>query len=195
MKYLAEDMGVNFIWQQSGRQYPQSLTEAHSAILKANMNDEPIMILEDDVAWSGDSMRIEDVPDNADALYLGHSDCGNSLGGYSEFQQHSSKYFKVVSMMSSSSIIYISQRYKSEVVKGLDTHAGIALDITTSSLQQYFNVYTFNNPWFYQYNEGKLQTNLTVNEINNAKYRLWAKLLFGVVLLLIACMSIALKSL
>jgi hypothetical protein len=51
MRKLADEMKNDFILQRSGNVYPKSLNDAHCSILKQNLNDIPLLLLEDDVKF------------------------------------------------------------------------------------------------------------------------------------------------
>src|SRR4051794_14623961 len=81
---------------------------------------EPFVLLEDDIEWveaPGETMPI-DVPDHADAVHVGISDCGcrpdvNSNGPHlirwrSQVHPH---LFRVYNMLSAHAVLFLSYRY------------------------------------------------------------------------------------
>jgi len=145
--------------------YPKSLNDAHSNILRANNSNEPLLILEDDVQWSG-LLHLKDIPDDADAVYLGNSKYG--LFHWASFEAYSKSVSRVISMQGTHAILYLSSRYKQAVAEAIDSSEKV-LDVTISNLQKHFRVYTYNSPLFFQANENKKYTNLTVREILDSK--------------------------
>lgn len=170
MLHLAKDMNASFELEKSGNSYPKSLNDAHTLVLKNNMNDSPVLLLEDDVRWDG-TMSLN-VPDDADAVYLGNSKCGNSFG-WSAFERYDDTYFRVVTMQATHAILYISKRYKEAASKSIDAD-DIVLDVTLRKIQKNFRIYTRNTPVFYQADENAALTNLSVKSILDQKRSVFA---------------------
>ena len=135
--------------------YPRCLIEANIDILEQNMNDEPILILEDDVEWTGISVF---EPLNCDAIYLGLSRCGGSrtsntdLGVDSSVFQliESNSQLRVINMLSAHAIIYISRKYKQDIVEQLKNNLDVYNDIIISRIQSNFMILANKIPLFYQ---------------------------------------------
>ena len=93
------------------------------AILEANLNDEPILILEDDVEFTGqDEVDLS----NADAVYLGVSKDGASMtqnthDGPCMYEPiiTSPERVRVTNMLSLHAKVYISKVYKIAVIEAL----------------------------------------------------------------------------
>lgn len=162
MKTLGEKMSAMFIHQKSGNNYPQSLNEAHSQILKSNLNDLPILLLEDDVKWNG-VLDVE-IPTDADALYLGNSNSGNHYLQWPHLKKAGHNHYRIFSMRGAHAIIYISKKYKEFASLSIDGNKQV-LDVTLAGIQKNFNVYTLNEPIFYQDNSNAQSTNLNVTNI------------------------------
>lgn len=138
--------------------YPTCLTLANVQILKANLHDEPVLILEDDVEIANIPDTIE-VDDRTDALYLGLS----IHGGHPRFNINIDQgvdvhnigngVSKVYNMLGTHAIIYISKRYKSAVADILEKTLGQHMDVCISRIQKLFNVLCLNNPVFFQNDE------------------------------------------
>jgi hypothetical protein len=129
---------------------------------------EPTVILEDDcVVASG--ITIIDIPDDADAIYLGLSDWGylNSFSKTKNFNYTMNNTFKNVykvdGMLATHAILYISSEYinmASKVAKWSaenDQH----IDQGLALIQKYFNVYALGKPIFYQHSNTDA-TNITL---------------------------------
>ena len=130
--------------------------KSHYSIL-SNINS-PTIILEDDCVIKNDSYII-DIPDDADALYLGLSGWGflNSISKLNNFhyKKHESfsNIYKINGMLATHSILYISPEY-------IDMATRIAkwsgdnnqhIDQGFALIQKYFNVYALKLPVFYQH--------------------------------------------
>lgn len=124
--------------------------------------DSPIVILEDDCVKLRKETII-DVPDDADAIYLGLSSWGylNSISKLNNFNyKRHNKFkdiYKVDGMLATHSILYISKEYKDMATKVArwsadnDSH----IDQGFALVQKYFNVYALANPLFYQHSNTK----------------------------------------
>lgn len=112
---LNNKIGINNFshYKSNTNNYPACLGEATIDILEQNMNDEPLLLLEDDVEWTG--LRVFEKPVNCDAIYLGISECAGSFSenrddGISIFELYSNSQIRVLNMLSTHSIIYISKK-------------------------------------------------------------------------------------
>ncbi len=134
---------------------------SHYNILSKDING-PVVILEDDCVISRKHTVI-DVPDDADAVYLGLSNWGylDSVSKSGNFNYMRHKQFKDIyridGMLATHAILYISKEYKeiaTRVAKWSadnDRH----IDQGFALVQKYFNVYALENPLFYQHSNTK----------------------------------------
>jgi len=155
MESLLKKIGVeNVVHHKSGTDaYPKCLNEAIISILEENMNDTPVIILEDDVKWTG--LYTVEIPLNTDAIYLGLSQCGGSKtenkdAGPSIINLYSQTQVKIVNMLATHAILYISKRYKQAVVNELKSHLDWCSDVVISKIQNNFTVLAQKIPFFYQ---------------------------------------------
>jgi hypothetical protein len=152
--------------------YPTCLNKATINILESNL-DTPILILEDDVEWTGIQEFVFD-PD-ADAIYLGLSKSGghpseNIHLGESVFETWSDSQARVINMLSGHAILYISRKYKEAVIKILKDNVNTYYnDVLFSRLQPKFTILANKIPAFYQsskFNNGtheEMWTNIVLN--------------------------------
>lgn len=144
-------------WKTPGTGGPnRELIQATIDILNQHMDDEPLLLLEDDVEWNGQTTI--SIPHATDALYLGISKHGGSF--YSGFDDGPSivKPFRddmvrVENMLSTHAILYCSKRFKEDVVKRLTPILGAERyfsDVVISRLHPYYNIYAYKRPFFYQ---------------------------------------------
>jgi hypothetical protein len=116
----------------------------------------PFIIFEDDCLVKNFNAAIE-IPDDADAFYLGISSWGrmNSHSGPCVQYENVLKYpnmVRVYNMLGAHSILYLNEEYVnlcsriSNYFHTISDHQ----DIGFAEIQKYFNVYAFNDPFFYQ---------------------------------------------
>jgi len=119
----------------------------------------PFILFEDDcVLFENNKVTQIEIPDDADALYLGISSWGRMNGHngfylqYDEFEEHSN-LLRIYNMLGGHSVIYFSEDYK-KMCEKVSYHAGYVIkdyqDVGFSEIQKFFNVYSLNNPMFYQ---------------------------------------------
>jgi hypothetical protein len=138
---------------------------SHHKIL-SEMKDITI-ILEDDCVIQNNISKIE-VPDNADAVYLGLSQWGyqNDLSkpGNFTFSRHGAmkNIYKIDSMLATHAILYISKRYidACTAVAKYSEENSIHVDQGFARIQRYYNIYALGDPVFYQ-NSNKAATNIS----------------------------------
>ena len=157
MEDLLKGLGfTNYSHYKSGTAaYPDCLSQAMIDILTTHMN-EPVLILEDDVDFTGISEFNMD--NNVDAIYFGLSKSGGSLtqnshDGYSVYEQwYSDGQVRVKNMLATHAILYISPVYKQVVIDVLRVHMGTKYnsDVLISRLQPKFTVLANKAPSFYQ---------------------------------------------
>jgi len=138
---------------------PRSMLKA----LEKAHNGQPFVLMEDDVAVKRWEPIIE-IPDDADAFYLGISGWGrmNSHSGpFVQWENVSDEILRVYNMLSGHAIMYISDRYI-DLAKRIAYHAGYNIedhvDIGFAEVQRWHNVYAFDDPYFYQTSSGGNQT-------------------------------------
>ena len=140
--------------------YPTCLVNATTAILNRYLNEEYIIILEDDIEmYKGlDSETDIDLPEDADAFYLGFSKNGGSKTenkdeGSSIIEKISDKYIQIYNMLGGHAILYKSKKYKEHVIQDLNAKKdvkGYYNDVIMSRLHSTYKIYGFHFPFFYQ---------------------------------------------
>lgn len=158
-------------YKSSNENYPTCLNKATIEILENNL-DNPILILEDDIEWTGINEIIFEC--TADAIYLGLSKSGghptdNIHLGNSVFETWSDTQVKVINMLSGHAILYISRAYKEAVIESIKKNMSYSHDVLLSRLQSNFTILANKKPVFYQsskFNIGIHEENWTKIEIN-----------------------------
>ena len=117
----------------------------------------PFIILEDDCTLNKEVPEFIEVPDNADSLYLGISHWGrylNHSGPYVHYSKVNDNIVRVHNMLATHAILYLSQEY-ANMCKRISHHFGYEvenhLDIGFAEIHKFFNVYSFDEPLFRQY--------------------------------------------
>jgi hypothetical protein len=131
-------------------------------VLNDNLNDDPILIVEDDIHESEYYTQNITLPPNIDALYLGYSNWAadpmraqmSLLSGPSTFVKIK-EYYKITNVTSAHAIIYISKKYKQacvdEALKYLTDPTGNRhCDVVYAKLQNEYNVFANPKHFFYQ---------------------------------------------
>ena len=115
----------------------------------------PFVLLEDDVAVKRWDPIIE-VPEDADAFYLGISGGGrmNSHSGpFVQWERVNDSILRVYNMLSGHAVMYFSDRYI-DLAMRICYHAGYNIedhvDIGFAEVQRWHNVYALDDPYFYQ---------------------------------------------
>lgn len=114
----------------------------------------PFLILEDDVRVYKMISELE-VPDNADAFYLGHSYFG--LYGSKGIRKVSAErfdnnLFKVYNMLAAHAIVYFNSEYIKFLTNAIKFNISIETnqDKSRANTMKFFNIYANRDPVFYQ---------------------------------------------
>ena len=115
----------------------------------------PFVLIEDDIEVKQWDPIIE-VPDDADALYLGISGWGRMnghSGPFVQWEQVDDNLLRVYNMLSGHAIVYLSGEWV-EMARRCCHHAGYVIesyyDVQIAEVQRFFNVYALDDPYFYQ---------------------------------------------
>lgn len=156
---MLKDLGFKYIHRFDAIKHEAGriigCARSHYEILK---NEKPpFIILEDDCALNKEFVSEIEVPDNADALYLGISHWGrylNHSGPYVHCTKVDDNIVRVHNMLATHAIMYLSDSY-TEMCKRVAYHFGYEvenhLDIGFAEIHKFFNVYSFDEPLFRQY--------------------------------------------
>lgn len=160
MLQLGKDLGLKNYSRTQGVDMPghpmAGCATSHYNIFKDI--EEPTVILEDDCVIANKKTVIE-VPDDADAVYLGLSNWGylNSSSERKNFAYKRHKdyddIYKIDGMLATHSILYISKDYIEISSRIAKWHAdnNRHIDQGLALIQKYFNVYALGTPIFYQH--------------------------------------------
>lgn len=117
----------------------------------------PFIVLEDDADPNAFSPVIE-VPDDADAVYLGNSQWGmqsSHAGFYLKYKKVKGypDILRIYNMLSSHAILYLNQEYVKMCQRTTKYCAEVypmPMDVPFAMIQRFFNIYALNNPAFVQ---------------------------------------------
>jgi hypothetical protein len=162
-------------FKSSTAAYPDCLSQATIDILKANM-DQPVLILEDDVEFTG--IDVFDMIEDVDAIYFGLSTsaghpANNIHHGPAQYTCYSKSQVRIINMLGGHATLYISPAYKTAVIKTLETYMGKTWynDVLISRLHNQFLILANRQPSFYQ----AAKFNKTDHEERNTKIEFNAK--------------------
>jgi len=143
-------------------------TMAHSEALRVALRetDGPFAIFEDDIFIKNPNTTI-DVPDTADALYLGVSRWGiyNGTGHRRiSIEQHDRNLYRVYNMLSAHGIVYFNRDYAKLLLRSYQfyLHINDVQDKGNAELMKYFEVYGLADPMVYQDGINEKETNFTL---------------------------------
>jgi len=141
-------------FKSSTENYPDCLAKANIEILTKYMN-EPVLILEDDVEFTG--VEEFDMIQEADAIYFGLSIAAghptqNHADGPCRHIPFSTSQVRIQNMLATHAILYISPGYKQAVIQTILDHMGQRhhTDVLMSRLHPHFLILANKCPSFYQ---------------------------------------------
>lgn len=133
---------------------------SHLKVLRPWDGVRPLLVLEDDVAASDAFSPIIEVPDNADAVWLGTSIFGtvgivNHTGFIHMHLVEEAEYglVRVHNLASSHAILHLTDRWRRAAMEGMTAamvDRGWAPDSGLAMIQSDYNVYAVPDPLFYQ---------------------------------------------
>ena len=134
----------------------------HLRALRAAAGDRPTLVLEDDVAASDAFDPILEVPDDADAVYVGVSLFGAidliDYVGFSNMiaaEPVDERLLRIYNVLGAHAILYVSERFRAasgEAIVRAVADLDRAHDKEMARLQETFKVYALRHPLFYQAN-------------------------------------------
>jgi hypothetical protein len=141
-------------FKSSTAAYPDCLSQATIDILKAHM-DRPVLILEDDVEFTG--VDTFDLVEGADAIYFGLSTSAghptnNIHHGPAQYTCFSESQVRIINMLGGHATLYISPVYKAAVIKTFEENMGRRMynDVLLSRLHASHLILANRKPSFYQ---------------------------------------------
>lgn len=138
---------------------------SHNALLQiVSEHDMPVLVVEDDIAINHGYQVEIDIPDSADAVYLGISKFGlydNHGTRKISAEYYDSELYRIYNMLGAHAILYLNNHYPKflvdETQKQIDVQDN--QDKARARTMHMFEVYALNAPMFYQNNYNKPHTN------------------------------------
>lgn len=122
----------------------------------------PGLCLEDDCSITEHYSNTLDVPDDADAVYLGTSVWGAKDGRTDRrnfnIEKYNDDYYRIEGMCSTHAVLFLNDNYLSrlnEIGKSYDLNASVPFDYLMCQEQYKFKVYGVAKPMFYQRGTGR----------------------------------------
>lgn len=177
---LLEDLGFkNFIRKPGfkAKHYTIGCGLAHQNILNTRcLKKAPFLVVEDDIAVRNFRNIIE-VPDDADAVYLGLSKVGN-INDKDKEEIYANKVdgfedvYQIYNMLASHAILYINPGYARSAAQASEkyTKQKKGHDLGLAHNMRYWKVYAIEEPIFYQQGKYENHTNKTMSELNLVNY-------------------------
>lgn len=116
----------------------------------------PFLLMEDDCVYTGIEDFEYEIPDDADALFIGNSQWARYLnfsGPFLHYKNIDDKIVKVYNMLAAHAIIYFNDEFR-QVCSRISKYSGYEIkdhmDIGYAEIQRYYNVYALNEPIFKQ---------------------------------------------
>ena len=158
MQKMLSELGFETIIRIEGNVFPDKHLSGCSLSHHDALNevDAPFIVFEDDCVVKNFQPIIE-VPDDTDAVYLGISSWGRMNGHSGPCVQYDTvkEYpglLRVYNMVGAHAILYYNKEYAS-LCKKIAYHGYLISDhqdIGFADVQRYYNVYAFDDPFFYQ---------------------------------------------
>jgi len=157
MESMLRDLGVSGIKVNGPITTPYTIGVAQGYLEALSKFDPPFLILEDDATLvSKDPSRLFNIPNDADALYLGTSIYGRLQGMTRPggvIAANAGEHMRVFNMLGFHAVIYLTEIYVSHVVNTLrafiDSPAGGCDDPLAETMWKH-QVYSVKNPVFFQ---------------------------------------------
>jgi hypothetical protein len=162
---LFEKLGFtrwSFYDAKKGKDVAEGCALSHMDILSSHDFKEPLLLVEDDICETNSYFPTIDVPDNADAVYIGYSAWAwemsranqSTLSSPTKFWLEENM-FRIEGMLSTHAILYLNKDYAIAGVEAMNKHlhdvtGNRHCDVALARLQKQYNVYATPIPYFFQ---------------------------------------------
>lgn len=153
----------------------EGCARSHQKILSEINVDGPFIVFEDDIEVNNGFNPIIDVPDNADAVYLGLSTFSLSNGRTNQdliAEQVDDGMYRIYNMLAAHAILYLNKDYYSFISKAISAmlDAGRNQDNARAETMKYFNIYAPQTPLFYQGGKHRDVTRFSLDKVPTRPY-------------------------
>lgn len=131
----------------------------------------PFLLMEDDCVFTGVCEFEYEIPDDADALYIGMSQWARYLnfsGPFLHYKQIDSKIVQVYNMLAAHAVVYLNEEFR-KVCTRISKYCGYQLldhmDNGYAEVQKYYNVYALDIPLFKQSGHNCGVTSSKISEV------------------------------
>lgn len=168
---LLQYLGFENVNRVQGIKAERGCEKSHHKVLSDKTVPTPCIVFEDDLLFTGNEDFVIEVPDDADAVYLGLSEWGRFLDflgpGWVHYDKVDDKIVRIYNGLSAHAILYINPFYKEMVSKVAHYHGyenPSPFDVGIAELQKYFNVYAIDSPIFKQSNYNNKVTSNVISQ-------------------------------
>lgn len=129
----------------------------------------PFLLMEDDCVFTGNNEYEFEIPDDADALFIGNSQWARYLnfsGPFLHYRKIDDNIVQVYNMLAAHAVVYFSEEFR-QVCSRISKYCGYQIldhmDNGYAEIQKYYNVYALNSPFFKQsgHNGGVTSSKIT----------------------------------
>jgi hypothetical protein len=137
-----------------GQNIGNAMAQMNAISIALESTNGPFAIFEDDIFIKNPN-TVVDVPETADALYLGISRWGLYNGtGHKRIsiEKHSRDLYRIYNMLSTHGILYFNRDYAKLIMKAYDfiVSTNEPVDKANAEMMKYFEVYGLTDPMVYQ---------------------------------------------
>jgi hypothetical protein len=159
-----------------GKDKTEGCAMSHQAILNEIDIDGPFIVFEDDIEINDSFNPIIDVPEDADAVYLGLSSfaLNNSKTDQDLIADKvDDSVYRIYNMLAAHSILYIQKDYYKFISKAINAmlNADRNQDNARADTMKYFNIYALNHPLFYQGGKHRILTRFDLDAARTRPYK------------------------
>lgn len=178
-KKLLESLGFKTIIRSPGFKADGFISGSGAAyqnvLISRYDKDEPFILVEDDIKLTHFDHIIE-VPDDADAIYLGISKMGN-VSGQDKEELIVSKVegydhiYRIYNMLATHAIVYLNMDYARSAHDAAQRYLdkGLPHDLGIAENMKHWNVYALDKPMFFQYPKFRYYTDTPISKLPNVK--------------------------
>ena len=171
-EYTLNRLNFNSVTRVSGISYNDpkvGCARSQHKVLSNSSILTTFLLMEDDCVYTGVEDFEYEVPDDADALFIGNSQWARFLnfsGPFLHCRKINDKIIQVYNMLSAHAVIYLNEEYR-QVCSRISNYCGYNLfdhmDNGYAEVQKYYNVYALNEPIFKQsgHNGGVTSSKIT----------------------------------
>jgi GR25 family glycosyltransferase involved in LPS biosynthesis len=161
----------------TGEHSVHGCAKSHHELMSLVKHSGPFLVLEDDAALAKDFTTIVEVPDDADAVYLGTTIAGRQKDRSTRFpvaRKINEEYYQIYNFLTGHAILYINPEYQSFLKRALKVAVDFKShqDIVRAETMKFFTVYVRNKPIFFQNDQKDYTDSITQTYIDDVPTKL-----------------------